>query len=333
MGIVYGHGSAQPIEITPPLLAAWGGKVMGFNVARWVHALSANVKKMMAVMENVTKLVRANKFTLDTVLYKVGEDAISDAFSRAVDASDNTQVVLIFPTLQEELQTSSEEQRLEKQRQAAAQEQEAAKKKEEEEREKLKTEWLNLLFTDQRGAAMRPGGPLPTTMEMGNTKNPNSLLVWIGDNPKAENAVLKDLPATIGSAGMMSISWSQHPAGEAYAEFNLKAPEVVDGSWYLRDRASFENQDLDMLHDVELLGRSLVDSIEPKLGEYGLDWKNVVFLGFGKGAGIALYAFLCKLFPRPISAMILFSPVVLFPSFLGEKLLAAKKSASQQVKV
>merc|ERR1712050_544822 len=162
--IVYGHGASQPIEITPPLLAAWGGKILGFNVARWVHALSANVKKMMAVMENVTKLVRANKFTLDTVLYKVGEDAISDAFSRAADASDSTQVVLIFPTLQEELQTSSEEQRLEKQRLAAQQEQELAKKKEEEEREKLKAEWLNLLFTDQSVAAMSPEGPLPIAM-------------------------------------------------------------------------------------------------------------------------------------------------------------------------
>lgn len=39
----------------------------------------------------VTKLVRANKFVLDTVMYKVGEDAISDAFSRAADAADNTQ--------------------------------------------------------------------------------------------------------------------------------------------------------------------------------------------------------------------------------------------------
>merc|ERR1712151_32909 len=129
--VVYGFGVAQPIEISPPLLAAWGGSLVGFNIARWVHALSANIKKMMAVMENITKLVRANKFALDTVLYKVGEDAISDAFSRAADASDNTQVVLIFPTLQEELQTSSEEQRLEKQRQAAAQEAEMAKKKEE----------------------------------------------------------------------------------------------------------------------------------------------------------------------------------------------------------
>merc|ERR1719277_1231012 len=101
--VVYGYGVAQPVEISPPLLAAWGGSFVGFNIARWVHALSANAKKMMAVMENITKLVRANKFTLDTVLYKVGEDAISDAFSRAADASDSAQVVLIFPTLKEEL--------------------------------------------------------------------------------------------------------------------------------------------------------------------------------------------------------------------------------------
>jgi len=326
--IVYGHGSAQPIEITPPLLAAWGGKIMGFNVARWVHSLSANVKKMMAVMENVTKLVRANKFTLDTVLYKVGEDAISDAFSRAADASDNTQVVLIFPTLQEELQTSSEEQRLEKQRQAAAQEAEAAKKKEEEEREKLKSEWLNLLFTDQSVAAMSPEGPLPITMEAGNITNPKSLLVWIGDNPKAESAILKTLPESSKAAAVLSLAWTQHPAGEAFQEFNLKAPEVVDGSFYLRDRAGFENQDLDMLHDVELLGRSLVESLEPKVNEYGLDWNKVVIMGFGKGAGIALYASLLKLFPKPISALILFSPVALFPSFLGEKLVALKKTSA-----
>merc|ERR1719446_939328 len=145
------------------------------------------------VMENVTKLVRANKFVLDTVLYKVGEDAISDAFSRAADASDSTQVVLIFPTLQEELQTSTEEQRIEKQRLAAAQEQELAKKKEEEERDKLKTEWLNLLFTDQSVAAMSPEGPLPTAVESGNLKKPQTLLVWVGDNPKSDVAVLKGL--------------------------------------------------------------------------------------------------------------------------------------------
>merc|ERR1711972_1057823 len=324
--VVYGHGQSQPIEISPPLLAAWGGRIIGFNIARWVHALSANTKKMMAVMENVTKLVRANKFALDTVLYKVGEDAISDAFSRAADASDSMQVVLIFPTLQEEMQNSTEEQRQEKQKLALQQEQDAQKRKEEEERDKLKSEWLNLLFTDQSVAAMSPEGPLPVTLEVGNKRNPSSLIVWVGDSAKGENALLKDLSALTGSAGMLSISWSQHPAGEAFAEFNLKAPEVVDGSWYLRDRAGFENQDLDMLHDVELLGRSFVDALEPKLGEYGLEWKNVIVMGFGKGAGIALYASLLKLFPKPVSAMILFSPVTLFPSFLGEKLGRVQKN-------
>merc|ERR1712045_950841 len=282
-----GHGQSQPIEISPPLLAAWGRRIIGFNIARWVHALSANAKKMMAVMENVTKLVRANKFALDTVLYKVGEDAISDAFSRAADASDSMQVVLIFPTLQEELQNSTEEQRQEKQKLALQQEQEAQKRKEEEERDKLKTEWLNLLFTDQSVAAMSPEGPLPITLEAGNKKSPSSLVVWVGDNPKAENALLKDLPSSLGSAALMAISWSQHPAGEGMNEFSVTATEVVDGSWYLRDRQSFENEDLDMMHDVELLGRSMIEAIEPKLGDYGLDWKNVILLGFGKGAGIA----------------------------------------------
>ena len=52
--VVYGHGIAQPLEISPPLLAAWGGRIVGFNISRWVHSLSANAKKMMAVMENVS---------------------------------------------------------------------------------------------------------------------------------------------------------------------------------------------------------------------------------------------------------------------------------------
>jgi hypothetical protein len=86
---VYGYGVSQPIEVSAPLMAAWGGHLTGFNIARWVHALTANVKKMMAVMENITKLVRANKFILDTVLYKVGEDAISDAFARAAAKSES----------------------------------------------------------------------------------------------------------------------------------------------------------------------------------------------------------------------------------------------------
>merc|ERR1711865_150581 len=308
-------------------LAAWGGRIVGFNIARWVHSLSANAKKMMAVMENVTKLVRANKFVLDTVLYKVGEDAISDAFSRAADASDSTQVVLIFPTLQEELSSSDQEQRVEKQRQAVQQEESSKKVKEDEERDKLKAEWLNLLFTDQSVAAISPEGPLPTTWEAGNKRSPTSLVVWVGDQPKAENAALKDLPASLGSAGLISVAWSEHSAGEGMAEFSLSSPEVTDGSWYLRERSGFQNEDLDMLHDVELLGRSMVEAIEPKLGEHGLDWKNVIILGFGKGAGIALYAALLKSIPKPVAAMVLFSPVVAFPAFLGEKLQQVKRGA------
>ena len=35
-------------------------------------------------------------------------------------------------------------------------------------------------------------------------------------------------------------------------------------------------QDLDLLHDVELLGRCLLESIDLKLGEYGLDWDKAL---------------------------------------------------------
>jgi predicted esterase len=162
-------------------------------------------------------------------------------------------------------------------------------------------------------------------MEAGNKRNPSSLVVWLGDNPKAENQVLKDLPAVIGTAGLISVSWSQHPAGEGLFEFSLNAPEVVDGSWYMRDRSNFENEDLDMLHDVELLGRSMVEAIEPKLQDYGLEWKNVVFMGFGKGAGIILYAMLMKLISKPAAGMILFSPIAPFPGYLSEKLGLMKR--------
>merc|ERR1712060_29526 len=171
------------------------------------------------------------------------------------------------------------------------------------------------------------------TLEAGNKNGPSSLVVWFGDNPKAENTLLKDLPSSLGSAAMMAISWSQHPAGEGMNEFSVTATEVVDGSWYLRDRQSFENEDLDMLHDVELLGRSMIEAIEPKLADHGLDWKNVILLGFGKGAGIALYASLVKLIPKQVAGMIFFNPVVPFPSFLAEKIGALKKGGSSPVKM
>ncbi|CAE7947297.1 Mecr [Symbiodinium sp. KB8] len=332
--VVYGHGIAQPLEISPPLLAAWGGRIVGFNISRWVHSLSANAKKMMAVMENVTKLVRANKFVLDTVVYKVGEDACSEAFSRAADASDNTQVVLVFPTLQEELALSAQEQRAEREKQAKHKEEEAAKKKEEEERDRLKADWLNLLFTDQSVAAMSPEGPLPTAHEGGNLDSPNALVIWLGDDSQNEAAAVREVASQVGSAAFVSLAWAQHPAAEAFADFSLKLPEVVDGSFFLRDRQAFENQDLDLLHDVELLGRCLAESIETKLGEFGLSWDKVVILGFGKGAGIALYASLLNIFAQQVAATVLFSrPIVLFPSFLAEKMQALRQTTTGKMKV
>jgi len=320
--VVYGHGAAQPLDISPPLLAAWGGKINGFNIARWVHSSSANTRKMMAVMENVTKLVRSNKFVLETILYKVGEDAISDAFARAGDASDSPQVVLIFPTLQEELLTSTEEQKKEKQRQALQREQEEQLKREQEERDKLKEEWLGLLFTPQSVAAMSPEGPLNISSESGELKSPTSLLVWVGDNPKPEAAVLKELnlgQALSDSAAMINVAWTTHPAAEGYADFNVKAPEVTDGTWYQRDRAVFENQDLDMLHDIEMLGRALGEALQSRIDEYGLSWSNVHIAGFGKAAGIALWAVLLKVIPKPVASMTLFNPIVLFPQYLAER--------------
>merc|ERR1719353_2289690 len=168
--VVYGFGKSQPIEISPPLLAAWGGHIVGFNIARWVHSLSANAKKMMAVMENITKLVRANKFVLDTVLYEVGEDAITDAFSRAADASDSAQVVLVFPSLAEEAEALPEG--AQEASRAGQQASTAAKQKEDDERERLKADWLNLLFTDKSVAASSPEGPLPVSLEAGNKSDP-----------------------------------------------------------------------------------------------------------------------------------------------------------------
>jgi len=133
---------------------------------------------------------------------------------------------------------------------------------------------------------------------------------------------------------LVSLSWTDHVAGEAFNDFSLTAPEVTDGSFYLRDRPGFENADLDLLHDVELLGRALEKSIQTRIDQCGLSWDKVVIIGFGKGAGIALYAALLKVIQKPIAGMILFSPVVLFPTFLGEKLAEhADRKATAPLKV
>ena len=50
---------------------------------------------------------------------------------------------------------------------ASCQEEDAAKKKEEEERDRLKADWLNLLFTDQSVAAMSPEACLFSTTTAG----------------------------------------------------------------------------------------------------------------------------------------------------------------------
>merc|ERR1712050_305298 len=63
------------------------------------------------------------------------------------------------------------------------------------------------------------------------------------------------------------------------------------------------------------------------MGATGLEWKNVVLMGFGKGAGLALYASLLKIIPRHVGGMIFFSPVVPFPSFMAEKMAVLRKGA------
>jgi len=329
--VVYGFGVSQPIEVSPPLLSAWSGTLLGFTVNRWVHSLQANPKRLMAIMENITKLVRANKFSLDTVLYKVGEDAITDAFSRSADASDSSQVVLIFPTLQEEMQNENGGETYSRPSNASRAP-EPAKNEQLAERERLKAEWLSLLFTNQSVAATSPEGPLPISMEAGNMTTPKSLIVWMGDNSHTENPILKDLQASVASAGLLCLNWSEHPAGEGFADLNLNTPEVTEGTWYLRDRESFENEDLDQLHDIEILARSMVEVVTSTLAKVQLTWKNVILAGFGKGAGIAFYASMMKIVPQTVAGGLFFNAIIPFPGYLAESVHAGKRSTGAPVK-
>ena len=56
----------------------------------------------------------------------------------------------------------------------------------------MKQDWLKLLFTEKSVAAGAPEGPLPSVLELGEQRRPESLVVWLGDNPKSEGVALKD---------------------------------------------------------------------------------------------------------------------------------------------
>ena len=57
------------------------------------------------------------------------------------------------------------------------------------------------------------------------------------------HSACQDVSNVLGKAGLVSLSWSQHPAGEGMLEFEVSSPEVTEGSWYMRNRQSFENED------------------------------------------------------------------------------------------
>jgi len=211
--------------------------------------------------------------------------------------------------------------------------QQERERKETEERNKLKIEWLNLLFTESSVAAMNPEEPLHVSQETGKRSSPSLMIAFVGDDPAVDDRVLKELHHDCKDAVVVNVAWTEHPASEAFREFDLEKDEVKDGSWYQRSKDTLENEDLDTLHDVELLGRSLVETLRAKLEQYKLDWNRLVLAGFGKGAGIALYTQLTRLMPRPCHSMVLFSPVVLFPTFVVDKNGTLAKHAGPRVKV
>jgi len=316
--IMYGYGAGRRFQLPPSLLSAWGGKIHGFSVARWIHQNNSNVKRMMSMMENFTKLIRSNKFVFDTVMYKVGEDSEVDACSRAADPTEMSQVIIIFPTLLEEEKFAAEEKVKEEAKQMAMRAEAQKKAEEDKEKEQMKQEWLALLFTGQSVAAMSSDGPLPVAHENIGREKPAKLVVWLGDNPDAEWPFLRNFTGPNRSA-LVSLSWPNHTASEGFHQLDLDAPEVLNASWYLRKGGTLENNDLDSLHDVEVLARAFAESVEPKMHEYGLSWGDVVLSGFGKGAGIVLYSVLMKIIPEAVASVVLFKPIVLFPTFMEEK--------------
>lgn len=257
---------------------------------------------------------------------------MSEAFSCAADMGDSSQVILLFPTLQKELALAGEVTQ-DSEKIMAQQNQDSRRQNEEEQRNALKADWLRLLFTGQSEAALNPEEPLRITSSSGNGNNPSGLVVWFGDKHRTENTLLKDLSKSIENCAFMSVAWSEHPAGEAFEELNLSTPEVTDGTWYLRDKNDLGNEDLDLLHDVEMLGRCFITAVEGKLKNLNLRWGNVIILGFGKAAGVALYASLLNMIPQQVSAMILFSPIVVFPVYMGEKMQALPRSTSVKLKL
>jgi predicted esterase len=175
-------------------------------------------------------------------------------------------------------------------------------------------EWASLLFTPESEAAFCAAEPLEVVSEGGSSKNPASLVVWIGDGSKEEQKSVKEWKPPSGSK-VVFLSWSEHAMAKALNELDLQSTGMIDGSWYAKQPADFANADYNLLQDVELIARSMVEAISRKLSEINLDWDALVLAGFGKGGGIALHALVTKLLPKPIAGTILFSPVVVFPCF------------------
>lgn len=177
-------------------------------------------------------------------------------------------------------------------------------------------EWASLLFTPDSEAALATAEPLGVAFQSGRSRNPTSLMVWIGDGSEEEQTTVREW---IPPAGLkvVGLSWSQHAVAESLSELDMQ----TDGSWYAKQPTDFANADFNLLQDMELVARSMVEAISRKLSENKLDWDALVLAGFGKGAGIALHALVTKLLPKPIAGTILFSPTVVFPNLwrLGKK--------------